>query len=127
MTLRVAYTLIPLGIFFWIAFSLPPVMTNYGYILAVLSDPLGLGWDIFGTANHPFIPQWIPLIQGVIFVAGLYLALSRGYSALREIIPHHRPGAGAMLLPSLLVLLIHSIFFCGSSRADSLLLPAELY
>lgn len=112
MTLRVAYTLIPLGIFFWIAFSLPPVMTNYGYILAVLSDPLGLGWDIFGTANYPFkpfLPQWIPLLQGVIFVAGLYLALSRGHSALRDVVPQRRLGSKAMLLPSLLALLLVNI------------------
>jgi hypothetical protein len=50
LTLRLAYMLVPIGIFAWIAFSLPSVMVNYNYILVVLSDPLGLGWDILGTA-----------------------------------------------------------------------------
>ena len=46
MTLRLAYILIPVGIFAWIAFSLPAIMVNYGYIISVFSDPLGLGWDL---------------------------------------------------------------------------------
>ena len=45
LILRLAYILIPIGIFFWIAFSLPPVMINYNYILSVLSDPFGFGWE----------------------------------------------------------------------------------
>ena len=54
-------------------------------ILSVLSDPLGLDWDIFGPANYPFkpfIPEWIPAIQGVLLLAGIYFGLSRGYLAL---------------------------------------------
>ena len=48
MTLRLAYILVPVGIFAWIAFSLPALMVNYNYILSVVSDPLGLGWNLFG-------------------------------------------------------------------------------
>ena len=33
MTLRLAYILVPIGIFAWIAFSLPMLMVNYSYIL----------------------------------------------------------------------------------------------
>ena len=43
--------LIPLGLMFWVAFSLSFVLTNATYILAALSDPLGLGWNLVGTAN----------------------------------------------------------------------------
>jgi heme/copper-type cytochrome/quinol oxidase subunit 2 len=87
--LRLAYMLVPVGIFAWIAFSLPMLMVNYGYILNVLSDPLGLGWNLFGTANYPynpFYPDWIPLIQGVIMLAGLYFGISRGYLAIKDIV-----------------------------------------
>jgi hypothetical protein len=45
LTLRLAYILIPIGIFAWIAFSLPTIMVNYAYIISVFSDPLGQGWD----------------------------------------------------------------------------------
>jgi len=67
--------LCPVGIFAWIAFSLLAIMVNYGYIISVFSDPLGLGWDLLGTADTHFkalIPDWIPVIQGIVLLAGLY-------------------------------------------------------
>jgi len=109
MILRLAYILVPIGIFSWIAFSLPPVMVNYNYILAVLSDPLGLGWDIFGTANYPFRPflaEWIPVILGIIVLAGLYFGLSRGYLALKDLFLDPVLRVRAMVLPSLFALLV---------------------
>ncbi len=109
MILRLAYILVPLGIFSWIAFSLPPVMVNYNYILAVLSDPLGLGWDIFGTADYPFQPflaERIPVILGIIVLAGFYFGLSRGYLALNNLLPDPKSRARAMILPSLFALLV---------------------
>lgn len=107
--LAVSVLLIPLGIFAWIAFSLPPLMINYGYILAVISDPLGLGWDLFGTAGYPFkpfLPEWIPAIQGILLLGGLYLALSRGYAALSDVVKEPRLRARAMGPPTLLALLL---------------------
>ena len=111
--LRLAYILIPIGIFAWIAFSLPMLMVNYGYILNVLSDPLGLGWDILGTADfpfQPFYPQSIPLIQGIILLSGLYLGLSRGYLSLKDIITSPNLRAKAMMIPSIFALLVVNIF-----------------
>jgi len=110
---RLAYILIPIGIFAWIAFSLPMLMVNYGYILNVLSDPLGLGWDILGTANFPFkplFPESIPLIQGIILLAGLYFGLSRGYLSLKDIIPGPTVRAKAMMIPSIFALVVVNIF-----------------
>jgi polyferredoxin/heme/copper-type cytochrome/quinol oxidase subunit 2 len=111
--LRLAYILIPIGIFAWIAFSLPMLMVNYGYILNVLSDPLGLGWDILGTAAFPFqplYPQSIPIIQGIILLLGLYFGLSRGYLGLKEIMPAPDERAKAMIIPSIFALLVINIF-----------------
>ncbi len=90
LLLRLGYVFIPVGLFVWIAFSLPQVMINYGYILNVLSDPLGLGWDLFGTAHYPFkpfFPEYIPHLQGALLLAGLYFGLTRGYAALEEMTP----------------------------------------
>jgi hypothetical protein len=109
MALRVAYVLIPLGIFAWIAFSLPTIMVNYGYIISVFSDPLGLGWDLLGTADmhfSPFIPDWIPIIQGVVLLAGLYLGLSRGLIGLRDVFRDTRSEIRAIVLPALFALLV---------------------
>jgi len=112
MTLRLSYILIPVGIFSWIAFSLPSVMVNYNYILSVLSDPLGLGWDIFGTANYPFSPfhpEWIPMIQGILLLIGLYLGLSRGFLAIKNIVNDPVTRGKAMILPSLFALFVINI------------------
>lgn len=65
--------LIPLGLMFWVAFSLSFVLTNASYILASLSDPLGLGWNLFGTANA----AWQPLLTSVL-APGQTLALVGG-------------------------------------------------
>jgi hypothetical protein len=111
--LRLAYILIPVGIFAWIAFSLPMLMVNYAYIVNVLSDPLGLGWDLFGAAIYPFnpfYPEWIPLIQGGIMLAGLYFGISRGYLAIKNIVGDAALRTRAMIYPSLFALFVINIF-----------------
>ena len=112
MTLRLAYILVPIGIFAWIAFSLPALMVNYSYILSVVSDPLGLGWNLFGTADigfKPFYPEWIPLIQGIILLAGLYFGLSRGHVAIKELIKIPALRAKAMIIPGFFALFVVNI------------------
>ena len=109
LTLRLAFILVPVGICAWIAFSLPAIMVNYGYIISVFSDPLGLGWDLLGTADahfNPLIPDWIPVIQGVVLLAGLYLGISRGFMALKDVLPDTRSQLRAMILPALFALLV---------------------
>jgi hypothetical protein len=108
LTLRLAYILIPIGIFAWIAFSLPTIMINYGYIISVFSDPLGLGWDLLGTADAHFkalIPDWIPVIQGIVLLAGLYLGVSRGFMAIKDLLPDSRAQIRTMVLPSVFAIL----------------------
>ncbi|HLF74138.1 MAG TPA: 4Fe-4S binding protein [Anaerolineales bacterium] len=65
--------LIPLGLMFWVAFSLSFVLTNASYILTSLSDPLGLGWNLFGTAAV----AWQPVLTSVL-APGQTLALVGG-------------------------------------------------
>ena len=88
-------------------------MVNYGYILNVMSDPLGLGWNLFGTADYPyrpFLPEWIPFIQGVIMLAGLYFGISRGYLAIKDIVADSALRARSMIYPSLFALLVINVF-----------------
>jgi hypothetical protein len=63
---RFAPALIPLGLAAWMAFSLGFVLTNASYILPVLSDPIGLGWDLLGTTSMPWIPVGGPLVSWVL-------------------------------------------------------------
>lgn len=100
LALGLAVMLIPAGIFSWIAFSLPSVMVNYGYIANVLSDPMGLGWNLFGMAHRhfpPFAPTWIPIIQGGLLLVGLFFAIRRGYRAMSELFEDSKQAVLAML------------------------------
>jgi hypothetical protein len=59
--------LIPLGFMFWVAFSLSFVLTNASYIMAALSDPLGLGWNLLTALLAP--TQTMALVGGLIWSA----------------------------------------------------------
>jgi polyferredoxin len=73
-----AGSLLPFGLMIWIAFVIPMLFVNVTFIIQSLSDPFGWGWDFFGTANtpwHQFIPQFIPWMQAVSVLTGLFLSL----------------------------------------------------
>ena len=76
-----SHTLIPLGLAAWIAFSVGFVLTNGSYALASLSDPLGWGWDIFGTSDVAWTPYFsgvTPVIQVAIIQTGLLFSYRTG-------------------------------------------------
>jgi len=80
--------LIPLGLMFWVAFSLSFVLTNASYILASLSDPLGLGWNLFGTANFPWQPMLTSILapaQTLALVGGLIWSAHAAQKAANEV------------------------------------------
>jgi hypothetical protein len=73
-----AGSLLPFGLMNWIAFVIPMLFVNVTFIIQSLSDPFGWGWDFFGTANtpwHQFIPQFIPWMQALAILSGLFLSL----------------------------------------------------
>jgi polyferredoxin len=80
--------LIPLGLMFWVAFSLSFILTNASYILAALSDPLGLGWNLFGTANIPWQPMLTSVLapaQTLVLVGGLIWSARTAQKAANEV------------------------------------------
>jgi hypothetical protein len=104
--LAFTYTLVPLGLLAWVAFSVPLVMVNGSYIAMVLSDPFGWGWDLFGTAHvawTPLVPHWAPYLQVPVMLAGLGSALATGYPPARRLAASRRQallafGPAAVLL-----------------------------
>ncbi|MGE5243591.1 MAG: 4Fe-4S binding protein [Betaproteobacteria bacterium] len=99
--LRYSFMLVPLGLMAWIAFSFPLIMVNYTHITSSLSDPLGVGWNLFGTAGQrwqPLLPSVIPYIQVPLLLLGLATALSSGGAVARELCGADR-GAIRSLLP----------------------------
>ncbi len=80
-------SLIPLGLMFWVAFSLSFVLTNAAYILVSLSDPLGLGWNLFGTADVAWRPIFTSLLapaQTLALVGGLIWSARMAQKAADE-------------------------------------------
>ena len=80
--------LIPLGLMFWVAFSLSFVLTNATYILASLSDPLGLGWNLFHTADvawQPVLTSILAPAQTLALVGGLIWSARTAQKAAVEI------------------------------------------
>lgn len=69
--------LIPLGLMFWLAFSLSFLASNASYIAISLSDPLGWGWNLFGTAGLGWQPLggfFIQPLQVLSLAGGLGLS-----------------------------------------------------
>lgn len=80
--------LIPLGLMFWVAFSLSFVLTNASYIIAALSDPLGLGWNLFGTTNvtwQPMLTSMLAPAQTLALVGGLIWSARTAQKAAGEV------------------------------------------
>ncbi|MBE0410356.1 MAG: 4Fe-4S binding protein [Anaerolineales bacterium] len=46
-----AQALLPLGLFAWIAFTVSFAFPKSHYVVSVVSDPFGWGWNLLGTAN----------------------------------------------------------------------------
>ena len=67
-----AYSLVPMGLIGWIAFSFSFVFVNGSYAVSVLSDPFGWGWDLFGTRSLP----WTPILPGLVMVVQVGLLLA---------------------------------------------------
>jgi polyferredoxin len=79
--------LIPLGLMFWVAFSLSFVLTNASYILVTASDPFGWGWNLFGTAAviwQPYLSAALVPMQTLSLIVGLLWSAGIAQKAARE-------------------------------------------
>lgn len=82
-----AYSLVPLGLISWIAFSVSFVFVNGSYVLPVLSDPFGWGWDLFGTRSISWTPLWpglVVVLQVGLLLAGLVYSTTIAYRIGRQ-------------------------------------------
>ena len=82
-----AYALVPLGLMAWIAFSLSFVFASLSYLWPTLSDPLGQGWNLFGTADvawQPYLMSSVPFLQAGVLIGGLWCACVTARRIARE-------------------------------------------
>jgi hypothetical protein len=82
-----SYSLVPIGLSGWIAFSLSFVFVNGSYAISVLSDPFGWGWNLFGTRFtpwSPFLTNLMPGFQSIILALGLISSIILAYRIGRQ-------------------------------------------
>jgi ferredoxin len=109
------YTLVPMGLAAWVAFSLGFVLVNGSYAFSVLSDPFGWGWNLFGTADTPWspaMPQIIGFLQTGVLVAGLLFSVQTAYKIARQHTRTH-PLAFIAMLPISTFLALTTLIFIG--------------
>jgi hypothetical protein len=81
-----AAALVPLGLAAWIAFSLSFVLINLSYAWPVISDPMGWGWNLLGTASlgwTPYVSGAIPLLQIPVLLVGLAVSIALAFRIAR--------------------------------------------
>jgi len=72
--IRFSRSLLPLGLFSWIAFTVSFAFSKLAYLWPVFSDPFGWGWNLFGNADaawQPYLVEVTPWIIVALLVIGL--------------------------------------------------------
>jgi hypothetical protein len=109
-----SYSLVPLGLLVWITFAATALSAGVAHLPSVISDPLGQGWDLFGTAGDkwpPMYPRFLPYIQIGSLMAGLAWGLFILKSRAKMLFPRWEQGAKLGLAPMIFVLFgITSVF-----------------
>ncbi len=85
-----SYTLIPIGLGVWIAFSLGIILPNGSYILHIISDPFAWGWNVFGTANFPWTPIFTHILgylQGLTLLIFYLFSIAYGFRLSKQTYP----------------------------------------
>ncbi len=111
--LRYSYMLVPMGLLAWIAFSIPLILVNGSYIISVISDPLGWGMNLFGTAEFPWTPlkpDWVPFLQVPILLAGFYFALRGLHKVARKLFSNPAQRFRSLVPPTGLLLGVTLVF-----------------
>jgi len=117
--LRYSYLLVPLGLCAWIAFSIPLIMVNVTHILSTVSDPMGWGWNLFGTANLPWtpiFPEYLIYVQLPVLLFGLAVCLGRGTALAESLYGDRRQGVRSLFPFALLstgIIAAFMILFAG--------------
>lgn len=85
-----SYTLVPMGLGVWIAFSIGIILPNGSYILHILSDPFAWGWNLFGTANFPWTPVFTHImgyLQGATLLLAYLFSVAYGFRLSKQTYP----------------------------------------
>ena len=111
--IRYAYALLPIALFYHLAHNAGHFLMEGPKILALLSDPLGRGWNLFGTAGWNVPP--LVTLEGLWSIEVLFVLVGHVYSlwiterTTRRLVPDRRR-AFFCQLPMLVAMVLFSIF-----------------
>ena len=114
LLLRFAYSLVPIVVAYHFAHYFPLIFFQGQTIVPMLSDPLGLGWNVFGTADVAYNisiigTQTIWYTQVVAIVIGhIFAAYIAHRIALRECTTRRQVIVGQ--LPMLALMVLYTVF-----------------
>jgi len=107
-----SYSLVPMGLAVWAAFSVGIFFPNFTYLFRVFSDPYNAGWDLFSTRGipwTPFLTSMIPYCQAIILLLGLAFSLDMAYRLSHQTYSPRNASSG--FIPLALFLISLTLFF----------------
>jgi YHS domain-containing protein len=111
--IRYAYCVLPIALFYHLAHNLEHMLMDGPKVVALLSDPFGWGWNLFGTAGSPIPPLvsldvlWI--LQVVLVGVGHVYSLWAAQKISRRTFQNERAASRGQL-PMLVGMIAFSIF-----------------
>ncbi|MFQ5857991.1 MAG: cupredoxin domain-containing protein [Anaerolineae bacterium] len=108
-----AYSLVPMGLMAWIAFSIAFVFINISYAIPLLSDPFGWGWDLLGTKHYPWTPYlsgWVPYFQIPVLLVGLVLSILLAHRLSEESFPDPQRARRALVPVAMFLMGVTLVF-----------------
>lgn len=97
-----SYTLVPLGLIAWVAFTFGILFPNGSYIISVISDPFNQGWNLFGTGEfawQPFLTGIVPYLQVAVMLFALYFSINMAQKIAGQLFPSDSSRAFASMVP----------------------------
>jgi hypothetical protein len=67
--------LVPLGLIAWSAFTISFAIVKFGYVLPVVTDPLGWGWNLIGLSKSAWVGETTSfslILQVALLMVGLF-------------------------------------------------------
>ena len=108
-----AYPLIPVALFYHLAHNGMHFFMEAQNIIPLLSDPLGWGWDLFGTAGKEYMPllslNSIWYLQVVLIVIGHIFGVIVA-DRIAKVLFKDRKNFIRSLIPQLIVMVLYSSF-----------------
>ena len=108
-----AYSLIPIALFYHLAHNCMHFFMEGQHLIPLLSDPLGWGWDLFGTAKKTYDPflsvEVIWCLQVICVVVGHIYGVVLADRYARTLFTNKR-AIFLSLIPLLLTMILYSAF-----------------